>query len=604
MRTITVAALCAVLGAGCGEVPGPERRDVVEDTTYVLDAAASDSAKQAALAWADERLERMFAGYPPQTLARIRPDTSGVAHWADSVLAGMTLRQRAAQLVLADLPGHGVVLTRNLERAIEEGVGGLLMPRAIDPVELREAIVRMQSMSPVPMFMAADFERGVGRFDNALTELPANMAIGATRDTVLAAAAGRLTAIESRAVGVNLLLAPVADVNLDPANPIINVRAYGDRAHEVAAFAACYSDEAEQWGVLTTFKHYPGHGNTDTDSHSRLATIRMDVEALEVADLLPYSHALQTRRAPAAVMTGHVWTSAFDRSPLPATFSRAAIRDYLRGRLGFDGLVLTDDIRMGALAADHSFEERVLRSIEAGVDVIVGPDDPREAIRLIVRAVESGRIDSADVAESAARVLRAKAAAGLHNERGLPAGILAALTERPYGQPIADSIAAASITRISGDVVWPSGAQVLHLANLVGSESVSAAMDSVDVWLGAGGSSRYFHRLPESERTGIVGELALEGGPGVVILLYQRLSAGRGDAGLLEGHRDLVRDLIATGVPVHVLSLGNPYEVPHFGSAASILVGYDQSIATARAAVAVGMGRIDGPGQLPVLLGK
>src|SRR5690606_24829544 len=192
------------------------------------------------------------------------------------------------------------------------GVGGFLVPRLLDPEEVFEETQRLQAATPVPLFFAADYERGTGRFNNALTELPSNMALGATRDTVLAAAAGRLTAIESRALGINLLFAPVVDVNNNPDNPIINIRSYGEDPALVGAMATAFVREAQRHGVLTTLKHFPGHGNTTTDSHARMGTVGSDFAELDSIELRPYRDVLTGPHPSAGVMTAHLWVPALD----------------------------------------------------------------------------------------------------------------------------------------------------------------------------------------------------------------------------------------------------------------------------------------------------
>lgn len=567
-------------------------------------AAAPFVADAAALSSRVDRLESLFAGFPPGILQALQVDTTGAAAWADSMAFALTLRQQIGQLIVADFGDPvGARVPRSITVAIDDfGVGGVLIPRTMQPDDLRRAVVEMQEKSAVPLFIAADYERGVGRFSNALTELPSNMTIGATGDTLFAAAAGRVTAIESRAIGVNLVFAPVVDVNRERLNPIVNIRAYGDDAVAVARYASSFSSEAEHWGLLTTFKHFPGHGNTTTDSHASLAIARGTLPEFEQHDIAPYEYAVRLGRPPSAVMVGHVWVPAVDEHPLAATFSRRLIGGYLRERIGFDGLVFSDDIRMRAVSADYTLAERVLSSLLAGVDVVVTPHDVEAAIIAIERAVVLGHLERRRVEESARRVLRAKSLAGLHNERVAPALVYDFLKENPVGQAIADSIAGASITRYAGSdsLLWPDAMSVVHLANFPEAESIIAAMDSVDAWLDVTTSIRSSSDMTDAGREILAEQLSKSGADAVLVVLYQRLRVGRGSAGLLEGHRLFVRDVLRLSKSVHILNVGNPYELPEFSEAASILVGYDQTIATMRAAIAAGRSGASLPGNLPV----
>src|SRR5690606_35857630 len=193
--------------------------------------------------------------------------------------------QQIGQLIVADFGGPASRVPAAILQGIADyGIGGVLVPRTMAPEDLRRVVIEMQQKSAVPLFVTADYERGAGRFSNALTELPSNMTIGATGDTLFATAAGRLAAIESRSVGVNLVFAPVVDVNRERLNPIINIRSYGDDAMEVARYGISFSSEAERLGLLTTFKHFPGHGNSATDSHTSLAVVRGTISEIEDHD--------------------------------------------------------------------------------------------------------------------------------------------------------------------------------------------------------------------------------------------------------------------------------------------------------------------------------
>ncbi len=555
-------------------------------------------------------LEQLFRDYPAEVLRQSALDTTGAAAWVRETMSAMTLREMAAQLVIVDMASAGERVRTLVEN---HGVGGVLVPRVLPPGELRDRLGELQEDSTIPLLTAADYERGAGRFSNNLTELPSSMAVGATGDTTFAAAVARLTAIESRAIGVNTLFAPVADVNANPANPIINIRAFGDNPRQVARFSATYAAEAARWGAIATFKHFPGHGNTSEDTHAQLAAVPGIKSDLATTDLLPYAYAVSTNRTPAAVMTAHVWVPAYDSQPTPATISPDIVTGLLRDEIGFRGLVITDDLRMGALVTRLSVEDRVLRPIRAGADVLLTPEDPVAAIQILHRAATQDRALAERVRLSARRVLVAKASIGLHNLGGsaVSTNMYDVLMGAPHGRPIADAIARASVTHFrraqdtedfrSGDF------DVVHISNFTRSQSITTAMDSVDAWFPGRESVRFNTELTDAEAMAGVSSLRSDR---TVVFVYLRLASGRGDAGLLKGQQRVITRLLdgvldgarKSARDVHVVLLGNPYAAANLGRARTVMLGYDQTLATARVAVEGLRGEVELRGVLPVTI--
>ena len=476
------------------------------------------------------------------------------------------------------------------------------MPRAWPPDEVRRAVAEMQAAARVPLLVAADYERGAGRADfDRLTELPALMAFGAARDTLFAAAAGRLVAAESRAVGVNWLFGPVVDVNRDPNNPIINTRAYGERADDVAVMARAFVREAERGGLLTTLKHFPGHGDTSTDSHSRLALVDAPLATVEASDLLPYRALFASDAAPSAVMVAHVHTAALDPVRRAATVSPVVMGDLLRGRLGFAGLVVTDDLEMNALD-DLGRDGRIVRPLLAGADVALTLGSASRAIAAVRAAVASGEMSEADLAARTRRVLAAKAHIGLHH-----AAAPDDARWRAHGaggaHALADTVARRSATRLDtrADVLPLSGRVALvQIANVRASGSLGRALDAFRAELRPAIERRYDTVPTDAEVAALV---ATAGQADVVVVaLYQRLVSGRGFAGLKSGQERLVEALHRAGKPVVLVTMGNPYATADFSDVDATLVFYDTTLASVRAAGAVLRGA-SAPGRLPVTSG-
>jgi beta-N-acetylhexosaminidase len=301
-------------------------------------------------------------------------------------------------------------------------VGGVIW-FASTTTETARVNAHLQSLARVPLLISADLEAGMGmRFLDAPWWPPA-MAIAATGDPSFAEEQGRATAREALAIGVNHILAPVADVNVDPRNPVINTRSFGEDPHEVARYVAAFVRGVQSEGCLATAKHFPGHGDTHVDSHRALPVLAVTRERLERVELVPFRAAIEA--GVASVMIGHLAVPALDPTPvpvrgefenvygtardevtrrgtMPATLSKPVI-DLLRHELGFDGLVITDAMDMGGLAAHFDPGDAAVRAIEAGADQVLFSPDPDAAIAAVRARVSETRID-----EAVARVLRAK----------------------------------------------------------------------------------------------------------------------------------------------------------------------------------------------------
>jgi beta-N-acetylhexosaminidase len=444
------------------------------------------------------------------------------------------------------------------------------------PADIGIETAILQHLSEIPLFIAADYERGVGRFNNAFTELPSNMGIGATSSPVLAGAAGRLTGIESRSIGINLLFAPVVDVNSNPENPIINIRSYGDVPEEVTRSALAFIAEVERYGVIATVKHFPGHGGTDVDSHQGLPSIGEESNLLEEG-LRPFIATLSGDRSPGAVMTGHIAVPLMDETGVPATLSPPMVR-YLRGDIGYSGLIVTDDLRMGAVVNNYSLRERLLYALKAGNDILLTPEATEDAIEILVAAIENGELDEGIVQIAVTRVIGTKMRRCIEG-RGYRRHI-ASIEKFEPGRPVAKYLAQRAITANHDQPEVPrSISRVAHFANYSGSQTVASAMASFD-------------RLVQNEDTS-AGDL--------LVVLYARLREGSGSAGFDKRTLADIRKLLSSNRDHLIVVLGNPYLASHF-SGSDILVGYDQSSSTVAAVIDIIEGRQQATGVLPVRL--
>lgn len=290
------------------------------------------------------------------------------------------------------------------------GVGGvILLGGSAAEVGLRSH--QLQEWATIPLLMAADIEEGVGQRFSGATWFPPPMALGAiathdlSKAVQLAESMGAVTAQEALAIGVNWVLAPVVDVNNNPDNPVINVRAFGETPEQVSQLTTAFLRGAQRYPVLTAAKHFPGHGDTATDSHLELPVLPHTLERLQKLELIPFQRAIAA--GVDAVMTAHLRIPAIDAT-YPATLSPPTLTGLLRQQMHFDGLIVTDALVMGAIANQYGINEAPVLAVEAGADIVLMPLDPPGAIAAICQAVESGRISPDRIAASVERIWKAK----------------------------------------------------------------------------------------------------------------------------------------------------------------------------------------------------
>ncbi len=576
MRLVLALALALILtgGSGCIEAEGQP-----------ADAAASNAQTLAASA-RQVRLDSLLSDYagfeaPP------RVSEAEARAWADSVLATLTLEQRVAQLFIVEL---GAV--RDPDGLAALGVGGFHVNRRTPPREVLAATNRLQRVAHVPLFTTADFEWGVGRPENNFTSLPTAMAYGAADDEGLAEVGGAVTALEARAMGINVVFAPVADVNNNPLNPIINTRSFGSDPQRVGALAGAYVRGAQAHGVLATLKHFPGHGNTDTDTHIDFAAVDGDWESLSRTELAAFRRALEAD--PGVVMSTHLWARALDPEPTPATFSRRALTDVLRDSLGFDGLITTDALNMGAIRKNYPFPDRIVRPIQAGADLVLMMLNPRDGIRAVVRAVEAGEIPRAQIDASARRILQAKGRLGLHRNALADADRLDRMLTAVRGARFARTLSRASVTVVRDGALPVRREQRVALVQMA-NHGAGVAMTQLERDLGADDAVRVTQSGGGQDRAVAAARRA----DLAVVAVHLRVGSDAVPR-LRSAQQRVLEAVLATDTPVVFVVLGNPYAAALAPDAAGIVVAYDETVRTAGAVADVLTGRHHATGHLPV----
>jgi beta-glucosidase-like glycosyl hydrolase/CubicO group peptidase (beta-lactamase class C family) len=386
-----------------------------------------------------------YAALPPVEVDR------GSKITVDALVQMLTVRQKVGQLVMPWLLGNYAAFDSEEYDSLAVWidslqVGGIIISIG-PPLEIAAKLNALQRRSALPLLIAADLENGSGMRLEGGTAFPAPMAIAAGGRATDAYELGRVTADEAHAVGIHMTFSPVADLNSNPENPIINTRAFGESPDAAAPFLRAYIAGASEHGLYTTAKHFPGHGDTGLDSHIELPVVAACWERLDTLELAPFRAAI--RSGVTAIMTGHVAVPciAAQRSE-PATLSPTIMTGVLRDSLGFEGLVVTDALTMGAIVQQYGAGESAVLAFLAGSDLLLMPADPKAAIDAMVDAVESGRIPRARLDTSLRRVLDLKQRAGLFRHRTVPLDSVPTVVGRREFEELADGMAARSLTLV------------------------------------------------------------------------------------------------------------------------------------------------------------
>jgi beta-N-acetylhexosaminidase len=555
---------------------------------------------------------RAAAQSPVQTPAKL---SATVRRW----LKTMTLRDQVAQLVFIEFHG-GSPNTRSRDylkfvRLIRDtGVGGLILTNATSPRGVQKAepyalatfLNRMQRLSKVPLLVGSDFERGASMRVSGATAFPSAMAFGATGDPTLTRFEGQVTAREARALGIHWVYAPVADVNNNPDNPIINIRSFGENPQAVAANVKAFIEGAHSDKrnlILTTAKHFPGHGDTAIDSHLSLAEITADRGRLESLELVPFRAAIAA--GVDSIMSGHIAVPALAPQDVPATLSPAILTGLLRNELGFHGLVITDALGMGAIVTGFGGGEAAVRALQAGADSLLMPADPDVAIRAVVAAVQSGKLTRARIQSSVAKLLAAKERLGLDRKRSVDVESIGDVIDDPAvnerGQEISDR--AVTLVRNTGKMLPLAATDrtcfVTMTENRYSSDGVvftqevhKRAAQAVVVALDG---SMPREAVDESV-------LKLSACPSYTVAAFAPVNPGAGNVGLSSELSHAIDSLVATGKPVALVALGNPYLLRAYPKVTAYLATFSGVAPSEIAAVKALWGEIAISGHLPVTI--
>ena len=573
---------------------------------------------------------------------RVRPYPSSPSKdalkWADKQLKKMTLEEKVGQLISVGV--NATFLNQDSEafkalrhQVVDNHIGGIILFRG--PVyESMVLMNRMQQMARRPLLISADLEAGAGmRFDDTVN-FPWNMAVGATGNPELARRQGAITAREALALGVQQIYAPVVDVNNNAANPVINVRSYGEDPAEVARFGAAFTEGAQSAGVIATAKHFPGHGDTAIDSHRGLPEINVSRTRLDEIELRPFRATIAA--GVGAVMVAHIGLPQIDptrvkplpkddkikpvdtdeageiigeSASIPATVSPVVGR-LLKDELGYQGMVVTDALSMSGLTIYFNQDEAAVRALESGADMLLKPADNDAAFNGVVKAVRSGRLTEQRIEVSARKILAAKYDLGLVKQRITPVegvdlivgnadvGLLAREISEKAITLVRDEEKLVPISSLKPD------ARIFNLAITNGDDRLFVAGPFASAMNRMGRKVETIVLDDRSSENDVQAALDRARSADLVIAsLYGRVRTGRArSVGLPEPGAKAMSALIASKSPVIGISFGNPYLLQGFPDLRTYVVAYGD-MPSLQAAVARALtGQADITGKLPISL--
>jgi len=567
----------------------------------------------------------------------------GGEKWAEKTLRKLSLEEKVGQLFMIwvraqflNVESPDYLQLRDTMLKYHVGSFAMTVPweppflYRSEPYEAAELLNRLQHDSPLPLLFAADFERGVAVRLRGATDFPHAMAFGATADAKYAEAFGRITAQEARAVGVDWNFFPDADVNSNPANPIINTRSFGEDPQQVGEMVTAYIKGAHEGGMMVTAKHFPGHGDTATDSHLGVAQVTGDVNRLNSVELPPFRAAIAA--GVDSVMVAHLSVPALEPNPdRVATTSPAVVTDLLRKKLNFNGIVVTDALDMAGLTRLYAANigRAAVDAFKAGNDLLIIPADLDASYNAMLQAARSGEIPQPQIDAAVLKILKAKASLGLHKARLVDPEAVGRIVGAPASLELAQQIADNAITlvRDNGRVL-----PLKHSGTVAGGLPYTTVEEvhnrlvvvvlSEDVRTDAGRALErgIKERVPDARVIYVDPRIAqamsdqvlkaVDDAEAVVAAVYVIPTAGRirnvagapaNSVGLADASGELLQNILGhAAAKTVVLAMGNPYLASDFPEVQNYICAFSNSAVSENSAAQALFGEIAIRGHLPV----
>jgi len=544
--------------------------------------------------------------------------------WVDSTMATLNLREKVGQLFVAELVAlythtNHPAYQYALDMIRDYHVGTFILGGG-NTLDIPLITNKLQQASKVPLLINGDLESGMSythpwRLSRGWTDLlpkyiggggtafPSQMGIGATGNPRYAYTFGYVTAREARAVGIQWSNSPVADVNNNADNPIINTRSYGEDPHMVGTMVDAYVRGARDGNMISTLKHFPGHGDTREDTHMGLPSLPFDMERLKAVELVPFRTGIAAGAD--AVMTAHLALPKIDPTGRPATLSHPVLTGILRDSLGFDGIIITDGMRMQGITDKFSPAEAAISAIEAGADAILASADIDAAYKGVLQAVHDGRLPEKRITESVRRILLAKARVGLAERRTVDVDSVFQIVGSPEFQRAAEEMSDASVTLLRNEKnILPLGRTTrLHIVTVTEEPHPQVGTDlltEIEPFVGTATVTRVSNETGRERFEEITTSL----GQSDVILVgvYLSVVAWKGDRRFAAPLGDFLASLGSLPKPVILVAFGNPYILGKLPETQVVMTPYAGSTLAEQSVARVVSGRVKARGKLPVTI--
>ena len=529
----------------------------------------------------------------------------------EETLKSLSLSQKVGQMIIAESDGHynsdDDSAYRLLDKLVkEEKIGGIMFLKggAFSAAMLAN---HFQSLAPRPLLMSADMERGLARRLSGATEFPPNMALAATLDSRFAAKMAQAIAKEAKVVGLQQDYGPTLDLNINPLNPIINTRSFGDNVALTIEMSHAVIEGLQSNGIIATAKHFPGHGDVSVDSHISLPVLRADRQQLEDYELKPFKAAIE--QGVISVMIGHLAVPKLTGTMEPASISKIIVTDLLRHELGFQGLIITDALNMKALYNGQNVPDVSIKAVQAGNDLLLFSPDPELTHRSIVQAVEKGLVPIEQIDASVRRILQAKQWLDIEHHKLVDLNRVQENASPESHRDLAKEIAEASVTLVKDDNHFMPLRRVSsgNLLNII-------LQDKTNLEVGKGyikNIDNYYTadhiRIDpgaDSLRYANATEMAMKA-PAVIVTSYVQALSGSGTLKLTEKQQEFVHSLatmMPKEKPLIFISLGTPYLINYFPELTTYLCTYSSKEESEEYAVKALKGKLKPRGVLPVSL--
>ena len=546
--------------------------------------------------------------------SEINPSDSNIFdkknEWTEQKLSSMTLREKIAQMIISNSDGYALEessaeFQKIKDLIVNEKIGGLIFFKG-NSLQETELINKFQTLSETPLLISADFERGTRMRLEDGSLFPSNMALGATRNPELAYLMGLQIAKECKAIGVGQNYAPVADVNNNSLNPIINVRSYGEDPELVSLMADNLIKGLQDGNIIATAKHFPGHGDTDIDSHNDLPVLNFNKERLNNLELVPFKNAIKNNVM--SVMIAHLsLPSLDDEANVPASLSKNIIDGLLINEMKFNGLVVTDALNMAGVVKHFSAEEVAIRCVNAGVDLILMPQGESKSISAIEQSVTGGSISEERINTSVRKILNAKFWLKLNENKLTDVNSVSSVVNSDDAKKLSRRIADESLTLVKNTnsiVPFISSASqsclLLSLNN--GNEKANS-----DYFLAKFSENNKFSSTSYYDLTGDINNSEeivqdAEKYDVIIIPIYAKVKIKTGTVGLPESQLSLINSIVTKGKKVLVISFGNPYLIQGFPEVDAYICAYADAESSIDAVIDSFYGTIKFKGKLPVTI--